>query len=418
MAALTDDDGTGGQRWPQWSSDGARIVFHAGRPRLVQRSPEGSSALFVIPALGGVARRLTASAAGNVAISPAWSPDDRRITFGAADGLYVVGVESGASPTLIASAQEAHSPAWSPDGQRIAFVSRGIYFTFGEESLGNLSTSTIMVVDVESRKATTVTTGDWLDINPVWMPDSRAMLFISNRGGGRDVFRQRFNRSGQPDGEPERVSSGLNAHGISVSRDGRCWCIRRIRSAPTSGRSPSPRTAWRRCASARQVTFGTEKIEKLTVSWDGRWLAYDSDRNGQADVWKVPLAGGTPEQVTRGPNNEFVNDWSPDGGELVYHSMSQGGQRDVMVVSADGMKTEPVATSAAEEQHAAWGPDGNSIIFDLSTGGGTNDLFVSRRARRGAPWQPPRRLATTAVPIRNGRGMDASLPIPLAAPCS
>ncbi len=394
MTALTDDDGTGGQRWPQWSSDGARIVFHAGRPRLVQRSHEGSSALFVIPALGGFARRLTDSTAGNVAISPAWSPDDRRITFGAADGIYVVGVESGASPTLVASAPDAHSPAWSPDGQRIAFVSRGIYFTFGEESLGNLSTSTIMVVDVESRKATTVTTGDWLDINPVWMPDSRAMLFISNRGGGRDVFRQRFNRSGQPDGEPERVSSGLNAHGISIARDGQLLVYSSYTQRANIWSVAIPKDGVASVREARQVTFGTEKIEKLTVSWDGRWLAYDSDRNGQADVWKVRLAGGTPEQVTRGPNNEFVNDWSPDGGELVYHSMSQGGQRDVMVVSADGMKTEPVATSAAEEQHAAWGPDGNSILFDQSAGGATNDLFVSRRARRGAPWQPPRRLAT------------------------
>jgi TolB protein len=329
-----------------------------------------------------------------VAISPAWSPDDRRIAFAAADGIYVVGAAGGASPTLIAAAPEAHSPAWSPDGRRIAFVSRGIYFTFGEESLGNLSTSTIVVTDVESRKATSVTTGDWLDINPVWMPDSRALLFISDRGGGRDVFRQPFNRSGLPDGEPERISSGLNAHGISVSRDGRLLVYSSYtqRANIWSVDIPGDRVASVR--EARQVTFGNEKIEKLTVSWDGRWLAYDSDRNGQADVWKVPLAGGTPEQVTRGPNNEFVNDWSPDGGEIVYHSMSQGGQRDVMVVSADGMKTEPVATSAAEEQHAAWGPDGNSIIFDLSTGVATNELFVSRRARRGEPWQPPRRLVT------------------------
>ncbi len=108
----------------------------------------------------------------------------------------------------------------------------------------------------------------------------------------------------------------------------------------------------------------------------------------------MPLAGGTPEQVTGGPNNEFVNDWSPDGAEIVYHSMSQGGQRDVMVVSADGMKTEPVATSAAEEQHAGWGSDGNSIIFDRSVGGGRKELVVSRRARRGAPWESPRPLAT------------------------
>ena len=61
----------------------------------------------------------------------------------------------------------------------------------------------------------------------------------------------------------------------------------------------------------------------------------------------------------------------------------------------DGMKTEPVATSAAEEQHAAWGPDGNSIIFDLSTASdATNQLYLARRARRGAPWESPRRITT------------------------
>jgi serine/threonine-protein kinase len=392
MVPLTDDEGAGGQRWPQWSSDGTRILFHAGRPRLAARSQEGSSALFVIPALGGVARRLNISTKAGVAVSPAWSPDDKRIAFGGAGGLYLVGAEGTALPTLVAESPEAHSPAWSPDGRRIAFVSRGIYFTFGEESLGNLSTSTIIVVDVERLTATTVTSGDWLDINPVWMPDSRAVLFISNRGGGRDVFRQRFSRNGLPDGDPERISSGLNAHGISVSRDGRLLAYSSYtqRANIWSVAIPEHRVASVR--EAHQVTFGTEKIEKLTVSWDGRWLAYDSDRNGQADVWKVPLAGGTPQQVTRGPNNEFVNDWSPDGEEIVYHSMTQGGQRDVMVVSADGMTTEAVATSPAEEQHAAWGPDGNSILFDVSVGGATNELYVSKRARRGAAWQPARRL--------------------------
>jgi hypothetical protein len=152
MVPLTDDLLTGGQRWPQWSSDGARILFHAGRTKLAMRSLEGSGALVVVPALGGVARRITTTRSHGAAISPSWSPDDRRIAFGGVDGLYVTGAENAESPTLVAREVEVHSPAWSPDGRRIAFVSRGIYFTFGEESLGNVSTSTIIIVDVESRK--------------------------------------------------------------------------------------------------------------------------------------------------------------------------------------------------------------------------------------------------------------------------
>jgi eukaryotic-like serine/threonine-protein kinase len=395
MVPLTDDDLAGGQRWPQWSSDGARILFQTGRVGMATRSQEGTGALFVIPALGGVARRITGPLLRGVAVSPTWSRDDRQIAFGGADGLYVIGSENAASPTLIAAGQEVHSPAWSPDGRRIAFVSRGIFFTFGEESLGNVSTSTILVVDLESRKAARVTSGDWLDVSPVWMPDGRTMLFISSRGGGRDVFRQRFDGRGQPEGEPERVSSGLNAHGISVSRDGHLLAYSAYTQRANIWSIPIPAGRIASVREAQQVTFGTEKIEKLAVSWDGSWLAYDSDRNGQSDVWKIPLAGGTPEQVTRGPNNKFVNDWSPDGQEIVYHTMREGGQRDVLVVSADGMKTEVAAGSPAEEQHSAWGPDGNSIIFDLSTAtDATNQLYLVRRARRGAPWETPRRLPT------------------------
>jgi Tol biopolymer transport system component len=362
---------------------------------MTRRAQEGTGGLFVVPALGGVARRITGALPRSVAISPTWSRDDRQIAFGGAGGLYVVGSENAQTPTLVAAGQEVHSPAWSPDGRHIAFVSRGIFFTFGEENLGNVSTSTLLVADVETRKTTRVTSGDWLDVNPVWMPDGRAMLFISSRGGGRDVFRQRFNGSGQPEGEPERVSTGLNAHGISVSRDGRLLAYSSYTQRANIWSVVIPQGRIASVRDAQQVTFGTEKIEKLAVSWDGRWLAFDSDRNGQADVWKMPLAGGTPEQVTRGPNNKFVNDWSPDGQEIVYHSMRDGGQRDVLVVSADGMKTEAVAASPAEEQHSAWGPDGNSIIFDLSSASDpTNQLYLARRARRGAPWESPRRLTT------------------------
>jgi Tol biopolymer transport system component len=394
MVPLTDEGLAGGQRWPQWSSDGARILFQAGRPQLVVRSREGG-ALFVAPALGGVARQITGALPRGIASSPTWSRDDRQIAFGGAEGLYVMDAENAAAPTLVAPEREVHSPAWSPDGRRIAFVSRGIYFTLGEANLGNVSTSTIFVVELESRKVTRVTSGDWLDTNPVWMPDSRALLFISSRGGGRDVFRQRFSAARQPEGEPERISSGLNAHGISLSRDGRLLAYSSYTQRANIWSVAIPKGRIASVREAQQVTFGTEKIEKLAISWNGTWLAYDSDRDGQSNVWKMPLAGGTPEQVTRGPNNKFVNDWSPDGQEIVYHSMRDGGQRDLLVVSADGMKTEMVTNSPAEEQHSAWGPDGNSIIFDLSTSAdSSNQMYVVKRVRRGAPWGSARRLTS------------------------
>jgi len=47
-------------------------------------------------------------------------------------------------------------------------------------------------------------------------------------------------------------------------------------------------------AAAKQITTANEHIEGLRLSHDGAWLAYDSDRNGNADIYKVKLDGGTP----------------------------------------------------------------------------------------------------------------------------
>jgi Tol biopolymer transport system component len=207
----------------------------------------------------------------------------------------------------------------------------------------------------------------------------------------------RLTAAAQARGEPERLTSGLNAHSISLSADARLLAYASYSPTANIWSIPIPETGVASTVDAQQVTSGNEKIEKLAISPDGKWLAYDSDRNGQADIWKVPLGGGPAEQLTRSPNHEFVNGWSPDGSEIVYHSIREGTHRDVLVVTSDGTRTDVVIATPAEEQHSAWGPDGNTIIFDSgATGEGDRwDTFVITRPRRGAQWGAPRQLTKT-----------------------
>jgi Tol biopolymer transport system component/predicted Ser/Thr protein kinase len=399
IVPLLDEGVAEGQRWPQWSPDGSRLVFQAGRQGLSAHVSSAAGMLYQTPALGGTPRKLFGSVPGGLAISPSWSPDGTRIAFAGSGGLYIVPPDGDGVPRVVAAGSDVHSPRWSPDGNKIAYVSGGSIFTFGEESLGNVSTSTVMMVTLDNGRVTQITKGDWLDTNPVWMPDSRTLLFISSRAGGRDVYTIRLTPGGQPDREPERLTSGLNAHTISVSTDGKLLAYASYAPSANIWSIGIPEEGVASIADAKQITFGNEKIEKLAISEDGQWLAYDSDRNGYADIWKQPLAGGPAEQVTRGPYHKFVNGWSPDGREIVFHSIREGGQRDVFVVSADGTHTEAVTTGPAEEQHAAWGPDGNTIVFDSSQASGDKNLltnvweaFIATRSRRGEPWGVPRQL--------------------------
>jgi eukaryotic-like serine/threonine-protein kinase len=393
--ALTDAAVAPSQRRPDWSPDGTRIVFQAGNQGFGVRPEVRDGALYTIPALGGTPTLLLPPGGAGVATSPAWSRDATRIAYCADDGVYVIGA-SGGSPRRVVTAARAHSPRWSADGARLVYVVGGWTFALGEEQLGNTETSAIRIVSVDTGAEAIVTAGQWVDVSPVWTPDDRGLLFVSNRSGGRDVYRQRLSRSGAPDGDPERVTSGLNAHAISLSPDGKRLAYSSLAFHANIWSLAIPHQGVASLADAQQVTFGSEKTEKLVVSRDGQWLAFDSDRGGSTDVWKVRIAGGEPEQVTRDPGPEFVNDWSPDGLEILFHTIRSATNRDVMSVTADGTRTSVVIATSAEEQQGAWSPDGNSIAFSNGTGGGADlyNVSVLTRAGQGSPWGPPRRLSS------------------------
>ena len=390
--ALAEDAAENSQRWPQWSPDDGRLVFEAGRPTLVSLTTitAGQGSLYIATPLGGSGRKLPISLPDGQASSPSWFPHGSRLVFSTGDALYSAAVDGKDTPQRLTTGVDLHSASWSPDGKMLAYVSSGSIFTFGADSLGNVGTSTLMVLTGAGRTIR-MTDGTTLDTSPGWMPDSRTLLFISSRGGGRDIYAVRLAADGTLERAPQRLTSGASAHGLTIARDGRSMLYSSYAPSANIWSVAMPTAGSVSVAEAEQVTFGSEKIEKLAISRDGRWLAYDSDVNGAADVWKMPLAAGSrPEQLTHGPNHKFVNDWSPDGTELVIHSIVDG-QRDLFVVSADGTHVERVTMGPGEEQHAGWGPDGNSIVFDTTLSGSTQ-AFIITRPQRGAHWSAPRQL--------------------------
>jgi eukaryotic-like serine/threonine-protein kinase len=394
--SLTEAGIAESQRRPDWSPDGSRIVFQAGQQGYGVRPATRTGTLYVVPALGGTPMRLLPPESQGVALTPVWSPDGTQIAYVRHDGIYATSSSPGGQPRpILITSNAVHSIRWSPDGSRLAYVAGGMLFSLGEEQLGNTETSAIFVLALATGAAQKITSGDWLDVSPVWTADGHGLLFVSSRGGGRDVYRVRLSQSGQPEAQPERITSGLDAHGISLSRDGTKLAYSSLTFRANIWSAPIPQNRVVTMEDARRVTSGSERTEKVVVSRDGRWLLYDSDRNGNADVWKLRIDGSEPEQLTREPIGEFANDWSPDGEEILYHAIRGTTRRDVMLVTPDGTRTEAVAGSDAEEQHGSWSPDGNRVVYSCSAKSNERyDLCLTSRPRKGGPWGPPRKLTT------------------------
>jgi eukaryotic-like serine/threonine-protein kinase len=391
--ALTEPGVAPSQRRPDWSPDGSRIVFQAGQQGLGVRTDTRMGALYVVPALGGTPMMLVPPQDGGVALTPAWSPDGAHVAYCSDDSIRIVPASGGSPRVLLKTSTTVHSPRWSPDGERLAYVSGATVYALGEEQLGNTETSSIHVVDVATGFDREITSGDWLDVNPWWTADGRGLIFVSGRSGGRDVYRARLSRSSAMEGEPERVTSGLNAHSISFSRDRKLLAYSSLLFRANVWSIPIPDKRVASVTEARQLTFGSEKTEKLEVSPDGQWLAYDSDRSGNADVWKLRIAGGDPEQVTRDAGNEFVNDWSPDGREILYQTIRGATSRDIKAVTLDGTRTATILSAPEDEQHGTWSPDGNGIAF-VRGRSERYRLFMTRRADRDAAWAAARQLTS------------------------
>jgi TolB protein len=256
--------------------------------------------------------------------------------------------------------------SWSPDGKRIAFASGNSLYLYNLNS----APSSLWVADVTTGKSVRVTDGVHFDFSPVWTPDGRSLLFISDRGGGLDIYLVSLGSEAEPIGEPERLTTGLNAFTIASSADGRTISYSVATARQNIWSLPVPEGGPVSILEARPVTTGSRRIEGVGVSSDGKWLAFSSDQAGKRAIFKMAVGGSEQVQVTAGPMDHYPT-WSPDGREIAFHGIRTG-NRDIFIVSADGGTVRQLTNDEAQDYYAHWSPDGKRIVF-FSSRNGVND---------------------------------------------
>jgi TolB protein len=228
-------------------------------------------------------------------MSPAWSPDGRRIAYVSFEGqqsaIYVQTLRTGSRERVSSRAGINGAPAFSPDGRRLALT-----LSLND---GNLDIYTLELANQVLRR---ITENSAIDTEPVWSADGRSIYFTSDRAGSPQIYRV--------DAEPG-------------NRAGR-------------------------------VTFEGTYNTRARVSPNGEELALVHRNQGRDRVALVNPENGFITILSRGELDESPS-FAPNGAMIIYATRDRG-QGVLAAVSTDGRVHQRIASVAGDVREPVWGP--------------------------------------------------------------
>jgi serine/threonine protein kinase len=320
-----------------------------------------SPSLFRIPVTGGVPTKLIPNmfntSIGNNPVS--FSPDGTRLAFVREyqpdeTALIVANVDGTNERKLAVRHSHTYfgSAAWSPDGKRI--VCKGGYKD------NKTVHSELVAIEVEDGVEKPVNTRDFYYIGDIaWMADGRSLLLIANE---RESQPTQVWEISYPTGTARRVSADLNSYsGLSLSADS---------GVLVTVRGQTTMNIWTQSADggeSKQITSGPALSDgKAGIGWtpDGR-VVYSSNASGRQDIWIMNADGSHRKQLTLdlGTDRNGLS-VSPDGRYVAFVSNERGAD-NIWRVNADGTNPKPL-TNGNGELHPAFSPDGQWVTYRLS----------------------------------------------------
>jgi Tol biopolymer transport system component len=206
----------------------------------------------------------------------------------------------------------------SPDGRKVAI------------SAFQSTTSDLWLVDMERGVSSRVTFNDATEFSPVWSPDGTELMYVSNRDGFYNIYRQSVSKPGE---EHRVTEAASHQYMTDWSADGRTIVFTTI----------DPRTQadiWTMpAAGGQQVPLLATAFNEYAarLSPDGQWLAYTSDESGRPEVYvqRFPSGRDKSQLSTQGGSHP---QWRADGRELFYLAANR-------TVSALAMTLAPSLTA-------------------------------------------------------------------------
>ena len=117
------------------------------------------------------------------------------------------------------------------------------------------------------------------------------------------------------------------------------------------------------------VQLTSNEVDDVKPAWspDGTRIAFQTYRDGNAEVYAMNADGSGQTNLSNSPDYDGEPFWSPDGSKIAFTSRRSGGYR-IWVMAADG--SNPVMLSLQNySENPVWSPDGSQIAYDADNDG-------------------------------------------------
>jgi tricorn protease len=364
---LTNHEGF--EMFARFSPDGKQLAFTG--------QYDGNTEVYLMPAEGGTPKRLTFTATlgrddvsdrmgpNNIVIG--WTPDGKNVLFRSRKDsfndfigqLFTVSVD-GSLPEQLPLPRGGFG-SYSPDGSKLVYNRIFREFRTWKRYRGGL-TDEIWTYDFATKKTEQLTDNPASDIIPMWAGDK--IYFLSDRDDNK-----RFNiwRLDPKTKEAKQITKfseydckfpSLGDKAIVFENGGYIYKM----SLDTEQAEKIPVRILEDSAGARTTLTNVSKnVGSFGASPDGKRALFTA----RGDVFTVPANNGITRNLTNTPGAHDRNaEWSPDGKSIAYISDANG-EDEIYTVPQDGSDKPTQLTTGSDtyKYELKWSPDSKKIAW-------------------------------------------------------
>jgi len=359
---------------PVWSPDGSLIAFASDR--------YGNFDVFVMPATGGEATRLSFHSGGEM--PQCFSTDQSEVFFygvrqdlhtniqfptGLMGELYAVPVEGGRVRQVFSV--PAFDASLSSDGARLIYHDVKGYESPWRKHHRSAVTRDIWVHDFNAGTFAMLSSNAGEDRDPVFHSNNRDFYYLSEQGTSFNVYKSSLDDPGESEAltsfehHPVRFLSASADNTLCFSYHGEIYTMKEGNEA----RKLQLEIAADGRDNLKKFTPVNGSFTELRLSPNDKEFAFVS----RGEIFVASVEGGVTRRITNTPWQERSVSFSPDGRSLVFavekdsswdvHQISLVRDEELYFYASTTLKEEAIVATDQEEFQPEYSPDGKEVAY-------------------------------------------------------